>query len=106
MKSNCVALADERLDARLRSLVSMNKLLLFSGAVRKDPAIDAWLGSQPDDLRPIAREWFEQMRQCGDDVRELMHDGCPVVCGKDAPFAYVNVFAFHVTGLSMRHTGT
>ena len=36
------------------------------------------------------------MRECGDDVRELMHDGCPVVCVDDAPFAYVNVFRAHV----------
>ena len=74
----------------------MEKLLLFSGAVKNDPAIDAWLGSQPDDLRSIAREWFGRMRQCGDDVCELMHDRCPVVCVQDAPFAYVNVFRDHV----------
>jgi hypothetical protein len=36
------------------------------------------------------------MRECGDDVRELMHDGCPVACVRDAPFAYVNVFKAHV----------
>ena len=36
------------------------------------------------------------MRRCGDDVRELMHDGCPVACVEDAPFAYVNVFRSHV----------
>jgi hypothetical protein len=36
------------------------------------------------------------MRQCGDDVRELMHDGCPVACVEDAPFAYVNSFRSHV----------
>jgi hypothetical protein len=36
------------------------------------------------------------MRECGDDVRELMHDGCPVACIDDAPFGYVNSFASHV----------
>lgn len=36
------------------------------------------------------------MRECGTDVRELMHDGCPVACVEDAPFAYVNVFTAHV----------
>jgi hypothetical protein len=36
------------------------------------------------------------MRQCGDDVRELMHDGCPVACVEDAPFGYVNSFKSHV----------
>jgi hypothetical protein len=36
------------------------------------------------------------MRECGDDVRELMHDGCPVACVEDAPFGYVNAFKGHV----------
>jgi hypothetical protein len=27
-----------------------------------------------------------------------MHDGCPVVCVHDAPFAYVNGFRTHVNG--------
>ena len=35
------------------------------------------------------------MRDCGEDVRELLNDGCPVACVKDAPFAYVNVFKSH-----------
>jgi hypothetical protein len=47
-------------------------------------------------LGNIAREWFEVMRKCGDEVRELLHDGCPVACLGDAPFAYVNVFTSHV----------
>jgi hypothetical protein len=36
------------------------------------------------------------MRKCGDEVRELIHDGCPVACLGDAPFGYVNVFTSHV----------
>jgi hypothetical protein len=36
------------------------------------------------------------MRKCGKDVRELIHDGCPVACVDDAPFGYVNVFTHHV----------
>jgi hypothetical protein len=36
------------------------------------------------------------MHACGADVRELLHDGCPVACVEDAPFAYVNVFTAHV----------
>jgi hypothetical protein len=74
----------------------MNQMLRFSGAVRRDPAIDAWLREQAPELGFIAHEWFVRMRECGDDVRELMHDGCPVACVADAPFAYVNVFSSHV----------
>src|SRR5215510_11342483 len=74
----------------------MSCMLRFSGTVELDPAIDVWLNQQPDDLGAIANRWFVRMRECGDDVRELMHDGCPVACVKDAAFAYVNVFKNHV----------
>jgi len=74
----------------------MNQILRFSGAVLRDPAIDVWLNARPGELRSIACKWFELMRECGHDVLELMHDGCPVVCVEDAPFAYVNVFRSHV----------
>jgi hypothetical protein len=47
-------------------------------------------------LGTIARQWFDVMRNCGDEVRELLHDGCPVVCLGDAPFAYVNALRSHV----------
>ncbi len=36
------------------------------------------------------------MRDCGDDVRELLHDGHPTACVEDAAFAYVNAFKAHV----------
>jgi hypothetical protein len=79
-------------------LVSIPKveLLRFHGAVERDPAIDLWLNERAGELGAIAREWFEEMRECGDEVRELMHDGCPVACLGDAPFGYVNVFRSHV----------
>jgi hypothetical protein len=44
----------------------------------------------------MARAWFERMRECGDDVRELMHDGAPTACVGDAGFGYVNAFRAHV----------
>ena len=74
----------------------MSELFRLSGAVRHEPAIDAWLDSRAPELSVIARAWFTELRRCGDDVRELMHDGCPVACVGDAAFAYVNVFASHV----------
>jgi len=68
----------------------------FPSAVRRDPAIDAWIRSRPPELAPIVQAWFGQMRKCGKDVRELMHDGCPVACVQDAAFGYVNAFTAHV----------
>jgi hypothetical protein len=72
------------------------ELLRFSDAVVRDPAIDAWMKKHAGELGAIARHWFEVMRKCGDEVRELLHDGCPVACLGDAPFGYVNVFTSHV----------
>jgi hypothetical protein len=71
-------------------------LLRFNGTVQRDPAIDTWLKQHTAELDAIARRWFEVMRKCGDEVRELVHDGCPVACLGDVPFAYVNVFTQHV----------
>ena len=51
---------------------------------------------QSPELGSIARTWFSLMRDCGFDVRELMHDGCPTACVEDAPFAYVNAYRAHV----------
>ena len=48
------------------------------------------------ELGLIARRWFEVMRNCGDDVRELLHDGHPTACVDDAAFGYVNAFKAHV----------
>lgn len=73
----------------------MERLLTFTGAVRRDPAIDDWLNSKPDDLSALVRPWFARMRGCGDDVRELMHDGCPTACVGDAAFAYVGIYTAH-----------
>ena len=71
-------------------------LLRFNGAVERDPSIDAWMKNHPGELGAIAHQWFQVMRDCGDEVRELLHDGCPVACLGDVPFAYVNVFTSHV----------
>jgi hypothetical protein len=69
--------------------------LRFNGTVARDPAIDAWMRKHHGELGALAHRWFEVMRACGDEVRELLHDGCPVACLGDAPFAYVNVFSSH-----------
>jgi hypothetical protein len=74
----------------------MMALLRSFDSVERDPDVDRWLNERAPELGAIARRWFERMRKCGADVRELMHDGCPVACVADAPFAYVNVFRAHV----------
>jgi hypothetical protein len=75
----------------------MDDLLRFTGAVRRDPKIETWFSAFTDPHRLTTREWFECMRRCGADVRELLHDGCPVACVGDAPFGYVNAFKAHAS---------
>jgi hypothetical protein len=96
--------------------------LRFNGTVVRDRAIEEWFIEREGALGAIAHFWFKAMRSCGDEVREVLHDGCPVACLGDVPFAYVNVFSSHVnigffqgaglpdpagllqgTGRSMRH---
>ena len=74
----------------------MDDILRFPSAMKHDAAIDTWLRAQRDDLRPLVETWFAHMRQCGENVRELMHDGCPTACVYDAAFGYVNAFKDHV----------
>jgi len=73
-----------------------SNFLRFNGAVEHDPRIDEWMKDHAGALGNIAHQWFEVMRRCGDEVRELLHEGCPVACLGDAPFGYVNVFTSHV----------
>jgi hypothetical protein len=72
------------------------QLLRFPSSVKRAPAIDAWMREHSGELGAIAQRWFEVMRACGDDVRELIHDGAPTACVEDAGFAYVNAFTAHV----------
>ena len=85
-----------RIALDVRGLIDRVELFRLSAGAKRDAAVDRWLSDDPADLRSIARLWFTQMRRCGDDVRELLHDGCPVACVEDAPFGYVNTFKNHV----------
>ena len=76
--------------------LTLSAILRFPTAVERDPAVDSWLNGPPEDLRSIARTWFHRMRECGGDVRELMHDGAPTACVGDAAFGYVDTFTAHV----------
>ena len=78
------------------SVTAVNQLFGFSSSVRRDPAVDSWIDEHSGNLGAIARQWFEVMRNCGDDVRELLHDGHPTACVADAAFSYVNAFTAHV----------
>ena len=74
----------------------MSQLFRFPTAIKRDPAIEVWMQEHSGELGLIARRWFEVMRACGDDVRELLHDGHPTACVDDAAFGYVNAFKAHV----------
>ncbi|GJL79189.1 MAG: hypothetical protein NPINA01_21780 [Nitrospinaceae bacterium] len=74
----------------------MNGLFRFSNSAKRDTAIDRWMEEYSGELGAIAQRWFEVMRDCGEDVRELLHDGHPTACVDDVAFAYVNAFKAHV----------
>lgn len=67
----------------------------FPSAVRRAPDIDAWFAAPNHELRRMVEPWFERMRECGTDIRELLHDGHPTACVGDAAFAYVDAFSAH-----------
>jgi len=97
MRESCAfAIDPDEGPTRSRRATMREELLRFNGAVERDPAIDRWMKGHAGEMGAMAREWFEVMRKCGDEVRELLHDGCPVVCLGEAPFGYVNVFTSHV----------
>jgi hypothetical protein len=79
-----------------RNEIAMSQVLRFPSSVKRDPAIEVWMHEHSGELGATAQRWFEVMRDCGDDVRELLHDGHPTACVADAAFAYVNAFRAHV----------
>ena len=74
----------------------MSRIFPLPDAIERDPAVDAWMLRHADELGAIARRWFDVMRGCGGDVRELLHDGHPTACVGSAAFCYVNAFTAHV----------
>ncbi len=74
----------------------MRALMRFPDAAVHDAAVQSWMAARPRALGQIARHWFDVIRGCGADVRELLHDGAPTACVGDAAFAYVNAYTAHV----------
>ncbi len=75
----------------------MDKLFRLNDTVRRDPRIETWFSGFADPLRLMTRIWFDHMCGCGDDVRQVMHDGCPTACVGDVAFGYVNAFKAHAS---------
>ncbi len=71
-------------------------LFRFAKTFVRDPGVEDWFRARPGELGASARHWFDAMRRCGDDVREVLHDNQPTACVADAAFAYVDAFTAHV----------
>ncbi len=74
----------------------MSRLFPLPDSVKRDPEIELWMRDHTGELGAIASRWFEVMRACGEDVREVLHDGHPTACVGEAAFGYVNAFTAHV----------
>lgn len=74
----------------------MEKILRYTAKDIQDISMAAWLEKKPEELRPIATKWFNVIKNCGPDVKDIFHDNYPMGCVDNAPFAYVNVFQYHV----------
>ena len=74
----------------------MDALFRFPGAARHSLEVERWFLTQSPGLGDRAERWFNRMRACGSDVHELLHDGHPTACAKDAAFGYTSVHAAHV----------
>ncbi len=74
----------------------MQPLLKFTGRDLEDLTMNEWLATKPEELQSIATKWFNAITACGPDVQAIFHDGHPIGCVENTPFAYVNVFKHHV----------
>ena len=74
----------------------MDALFRFTDATSHSPEVERCFLTQPPGLGDRAERWFNALRACGEDVRELLHDGWPTACVEDAAFAYTSVHAAHV----------
>ena len=75
----------------------MRGLFRLKIAADASAQVDRWLGTQTGEVGAIARTWLICLRRRGDDVRVVMHDGCPTACVDGAAFAYVGAFTGHVS---------
>ena len=75
---------------------AVRPLFRLDNSADRHPAVEQWLDDHGGLLGAIAWRWFDALRQCGDDVKEVIHDGQPTVCVDGAAFAYVDVFTSHV----------
>jgi len=76
--------------------VAEARLFPLSGGEPRHPEVDRWFDARPTELASLGKRWFEEMRQCGPDVVDLLHDGHPTACVGDLAFGYVNAFRDHV----------
>jgi hypothetical protein len=74
----------------------MRPLFRLDGTARRHPAVALWFENLPGSLGDMARHWFEALRECGEDVQEVLHDGQPTACVDGAAFAYIDAFIAHV----------
>jgi hypothetical protein len=100
----------------------MEPLFRLTCAKRDDPGIENWFFDPALPLRSILRPCYADLRDLGEEVGFVLHDGAVTACLGDAAFAYLAAFRAHAalgffrgahlrdparllqgTGKSMRH---
>ena len=56
------------------SSAAPGSLFGFDSVRRRDPEVERWLREHDDELGRIAGHWYQVMRDCGEDVREVLHE--------------------------------
>lgn len=74
----------------------MVAILDLNNTYEADPEIAGWWDNKDPKLSAIARQWWDVMKNGGDDVKESLHNGYPAACLDVYPFAYVDAFTAHV----------
>ena len=66
------------------------RLMQFESAVKHDPAVDRWFETQSLNLGGMARQWFDVMRDLGDDAEVTAALFCRIVnaSGFELPFEW------------------
>jgi hypothetical protein len=76
-------------------MIHNQKMMTYNGAQENDPKVLEWIADHQSEHGQMAAYWFGHIRNLGDEILDLLHDGYPTACIGRYPFAYVGAFKAH-----------